>query len=293
MAAFEKKANGVYYLEVPFGGCWTGVALIKGAHTYLIDSAGSLDCLQQYIIPALAELGLALSDIEYLLNTHTHGDHVGGHAHIKALCPDIKIVSGKEGADKLRDPLKYNILIRQAFPEHSPAPSAGLLGVEPDLTVEDGYVLCEEMRYISTPGHDTDSGCWLHLESKTLISGDSLQLNGTSVQGTALYMDLRAYRETLGKLEKSDIEQILAGHEFLPLGAYAVGKEKVSEYLSCCREYTILYEKIIKEKSTAGLDAASIAKALIKEVDGIEPAYLFLPLYTVSEHLKDFKNIKK
>ncbi len=291
MKAFEKKTDGVYYLEVPFGGCWTGVALIQGKHNYLVDSAGSLECLGEYIIPALGKLGLALSDIDYLLNTHTHGDHVGGHAHIKALNPGITIVSSREGEDKLRDPLKYNIKIRQVFPEHSPAPSAGLLGVEPDITVDDGYVLEGEMCYISTPGHDSDSGCWLHMQTKTLISGDSLQLNGTSVQGTALYMDLPAYRDTLLKLSRLDIKMILAGHEFLPVGAYANGKEKVAEYLNKCLKYTEIYSRIIKEKSDIGLHADEIAKALIKEVDGIEPEYLFLPLYTVSEHLKDLKII--
>ncbi len=289
MPAFTEKASGVYYLEVPFGGCWTGIALIRGAHTYLIDSAGSPACIEEYLLPALGELGLGISDIEYLLCTHTHADHVGGHAYIKAIAPEIRIVSSIECADKLRDPLKYNILIRKTFPEHSPAPSAGLKGVEPDMIVGDGSIIGGEMQYISSPGHDSDSGCWLHLKSKTLFSGDSLQLNGTSVQGIALYMDLPSYRATLSRLGSLDIEQIIAGHEFLPDGAYSKGKDKVKEYLSSCLSYTELYGRIIEQNAKDGLDAPSIARALIKEVGAIEPAYLFLPLYSVSEHLKELK----
>ena len=33
-------------------------------------------------------------------------------------------------------------------------------------------------------------------------------------------------------------------------------------------------------------DPAEIARALIHEVGGKEPAYLFLPLYTVTEYMK-------
>jgi len=289
MASFVKKAEGVYYLEVPFGGCWTGIALIKGKRNYLIDSAGSPACVNEYLIPALSDIGVSLSDIDYLLNTHTHADHVGGHAAIKAENSSIITVTGKESADKLRDPLKYNKLIRAVFPEHSPAPSAGLTGTEPDMIIEDGYVLEGEMLYISAPGHDTDSGCWMHLPTRTLISGDTLQLNGTSVQGIALYMDLAGYKDSIDKLLALDCERILAGHEFLPLGAYAEGKHACREYLCKCKEYIGIYESIIKKFRADGLDAPAIAKALIKEVGATEPNYLFLPLFTVSEHLKDQK----
>lgn len=289
MTAFEKKAEGIYYLEVPFGGCWTGIALIKGKYNYLVDSAGSTACVNDYLVPALAKLGMSLSDIDYLLNTHTHADHVGGHAFIKASGNGIVTVTSKESADKLRDPLKYNKLIRAVFPEHSPAPSAGLVGIEPDLIIEDGYVLQGEMLYVSTPGHDTDSGCWMHLPTRTLISGDSLQLNGTSVQGIALYMDLCAYRESIEKLLALGIKRILAGHEYLPLGAYAEGVDACKKYLSKCQEYIDIYDGIIKKLSERGADAPAIAKALIKEVDGTEPEYLFLPLYTVTEHIKNLK----
>lgn len=291
MAAFEQKAKGVYYLEVPFGGCWTGIALIKGNRNYLIDSAGSATCIKDYLIPALSDIGMTLGDIDYLLNTHTHGDHIGGHAFIKSCNNGILIVTSNESADKLRDPLKYNKLIRAVFPEHSPAPNASLSGTEPDIIIEDGYMLEGEMLYISTPGHDTDAGCWLHIPTKTLISGDSLQLNGTSVQGIALYMDLPAYKASMEKLLSLDIDCILAGHEYLPIGAYAIGKDECKEYIRKCDEYVNVYEDIIKKHHARGADATTIAKALIKEVDGTEPDYLFLPLYTVTEHLKKFKKI--
>ena len=124
MIAFENKIEGVYHLLCPFGGCWTGITLIRGKENYLIDSAGNAECIDTYLLPALHELSLTLDDIGYLLITHTHADHIGGAARIKELNPSIKYVVCEESADKVRDPLKYNRAIRAVFPEHSPSPSA-------------------------------------------------------------------------------------------------------------------------------------------------------------------------
>lgn len=289
MAVFSSDIPNVYFLQCPFGDCWTGITLIKGEANCLIDSGGNRDCVDSHLIPALSEIGMKIEDIDYLLCTHTHADHIGGHARIKELSPNIKIVSSVESADKLRSPLKYNKAIRAVFPEHSPAPSAGLCGIEPDIIVDDGDILLGELKYIKCSGHDTDSGCWLHLPSKTLISGDSLQQNGTSVQGIALYMDLPSYIETLDRLREEDIEHVLAGHDYLPLGYKATGRHEVSAHLDKCRDVVTTYDEFIKRNYDPSTDVPSLALALIEEVGGIVPKFLFLPLYTVTEHIKLIK----
>ncbi len=291
MVAFENKIDGVYHLLCPFGDCPTGITLVRGNKNYLIDCAGNSECIDKYLLPALTKLSVNVSDIDYLLITHTHADHIGGAARLKELNPSIKYTVCHESADKVRDPLKYNRAIRAVFPEHSPAPSAGLTGTEPDLIIQDGDIIEGEMQFVFTPGHDTDSGCWLHLPTRTLISGDSLQANGTHVQGIALYMDLPAYKSSVAKLAQADIQNILAAHPYLPLGYSAYGREDVSRYLSECISLVYEYGKFIEEKHRAGLTPLQIAKALIKHVDGTEPKFMFLPLFTVTEHIKEINNI--
>lgn len=290
MIAFENKIDGVYHLLCPFGDCWTGITLIRGRKNYLIDCGGNAECIDKYLLPALSELSMTVSDVDYLLITHTHADHIGGAARLKEHNPSIRYAVCEQSADKVRDPLKYNKAIRAVFPEHSPAPSAGLAGLEPDLIVRDGDVIEGEMRFVFTPGHDTDSGCWLHLPTRTLISGDSLQMNGTDVQGIGLYMDLPAYRSSIEKLKGTKICNILTGHHFLPLGYEAYGENAVREYLDKCSKLVDEYHRFVKKKVLRGLDALGIAKALIAHVDGIEPKFMFLPLFTVTEHLKQYKN---
>lgn len=75
------------------------------------------------------------------------------------------------------------------------------------------------MRLVTTPGHDTDTVCWLDERSGTLITGDSLQLNGTVTQGIALVMDLPGYLATLKKLKQLPIRRIVAGMIICPWAA--------------------------------------------------------------------------
>ena len=84
---FEKIAEGLYLLRLPFSGIWAGVYLHVGREVALIDSGPDAQGVDTYILPALRRLGLAPRDITLLLNTHTHGDHVGGHFRLKELCP--------------------------------------------------------------------------------------------------------------------------------------------------------------------------------------------------------------
>ena len=85
MLHFEELYPDIYLLKVPFSGLWTGVVLIRGDENCLIDSGAKDTDVDQYLLPALEELGMDLQAIKWLLNTHSHGDHIGGHARIRNL----------------------------------------------------------------------------------------------------------------------------------------------------------------------------------------------------------------
>ena len=143
-------------IKIPFAGIWTGVCFLRRqGKNILIDSGNSAENVDRVIVPALAESGISPADIDYLLATHTHGDHIGGHARLKELGVKQTVISSK-GKDKLQNPLKYNIAIRSVFPEHSAPPSAGLRGIEPDMILEDKESVAG-IEMISTPGHDSDA----------------------------------------------------------------------------------------------------------------------------------------
>ncbi len=290
MASFELIAEDVYLLKVPFGIVWTGIVLINGEEKILIDSANCDERIDDTLIPALSELGLKIEDISYLLLTHTHGDHVGGARRIKELSPKTKLLVSEEQYPKTVDPLKYSKLIRATFPEHSPQAPASLKGTEPDGTVAHEETVAKRLKLIPSAGHDTDSVCFLDIKTKTVISGDSLQANGTPAQGIGLYTDLEAYKATLSRLLSEDIENIIAGHDYLPVGAVAKGKSASRAYLTKCAELIGVYDSIIVRLRKEGKEPAEIAREMIKELGLMEPSFLFLPLYTVTAHIKMINN---
>lgn len=286
MALFELAAPNVYRLKIPFGGVWTGVFWITGPENYLIDSGGNAQGAAEMILPGLQELGYTVDDIAWLICTHTHGDHVGGHrALIEAGLDRVACFEGS--LDQLRDPLKYNIAIRQVFPEHSAPPSRGLQGCEPARLLKDGEVLGGYLRLVHTPGHDADACCVLDERTGTLITGDSLQWNGTDAQGIALVMDLPAYRASLDKLERLAPEHILAGHPYQPDVCQVDGPDACRESLRLCQTYMDRYSAFIKARCEAGeRDPAVLAEELIREMQVSRPGFLFLPMYTVTQHMK-------
>jgi len=306
---FEEILPDTYQLRVSFGPVWTGVVLVKCGVNVLIDSSHLEP--EQYLIPALADLGLQLSDIDWLLNTHVHGDHIGGH-HTLVTKYGLKTCTLDSAADALRDPVKVAIRVRTRFPKNSPAPQSYLKGVEPDKVLKEGELLDGRFTVLATPGHDDDCLTWIDTKTGTAFTGDSLQANGTPTQGIGFYRSLPAYRATLAKLSARQIENIVCGHDYDGIGSVIKGRDAVAQALAYSADRVKLYEEKLKaylslrregapetgSPSFAARPRAAVvaddesllvplALRLIDEVGCGRPEALFLALHTVSEHLKE------
>jgi len=282
---FEKIVEGIYLLKIPFSVVWTGVVLVTGEKNFLIDSGSEPP--EKYLIPALDEMGMSLDDIDWLLNTHCHGDHITGHYDLVNKY-GLRVATFREGAGALIDPASNAVRIRTKFPEHSPAPQSWLRGVTPTRLLADGEILEGRLQLIHTPGHDHDCVCWLDLPTKTIITGDSLQGNGTPTQGIGFYQSLSEYMYSLGKLASLNVNNIVLGHDYDGIGGTVIGKEKAHEALLYCGSMVIKYRNLVRKYSDEGMqDPAEIAIRLINEVGCGMPEKLFLALYTVTNHLNE------
>lgn len=292
--AFEEVLPGTFLLRVPFGPVWTGIILVRGEKNFLIDSSHLEP--EAYLIPALADLGLAPSDIDWLLCTHVHGDHIGGHFALHAKY-GVKVATLESSADALRNPAMVAIRVRTRFPQNSPPPQSNLKGVEPDKVLADGELLEGRFRAIPTPGHDDDCLVWLDTKTGTAFSGDSIQGNGTVTQGIGFYRDLPAYRATLERLgalvRGGEIVNLVCGHLYEGIGDVVCGAEAVSAALGYSAKCVALYAERISEYLREGVEAepepVALALKLIGEVGCGMPDHLFLALHTVSEHLREMR----
>lgn len=284
---FEPIIGNLKLLRVPFGTSWTGVILVDDEKKILIDSGALSSDVDDVIIPALGELGYMLSDIDYLVNTHSHGDHIGGYSRVLELAPDITVVASSTDAANVENPAALAIRTRGKYPAVSPTPQSYLKGVRVDRILQDGEDLDGILTLIETPGHDGGCVCWVDNKTKTAITGDSLQGNGTDSQGIGFYQDLDVYRNSVQKLLNGDVENLLCGHDYDKLGYLICGKEAVTRALEGCLALTELYQSFVDAELSAGnTDPATIAVKLIREHGCGVPNYLFMSVYTVCEHIR-------
>ena len=285
--SFEAILPGTYLLKVPFGPVWTGIVLVRGEKNILIDSSHLEP--ETYLLPALDELGMKIDDIDWLLNTHVHGDHIGGH-HALVTRYGLKTATLASAADALRDPVKVAIRVRTRFPRNSPPPQSYLKGVEPDRLLKEGELLEGRFRALATPGHDDDCLVWIDTMTGTAFTGDSIQANGTICQGVAFYRDLAAYRQTLAKLSVEPLDNIVCGHDYDGIGGVVTGRGAVADALRFCAErvkvYGVRIAAYVKEGVPVEDEPVSLAERLIHDEGCGMPEKLFLALHTVSEHLK-------
>lgn len=290
MHHFERIFPGLYMLKVPFSTIWSAVFLVEGDQPVLVDSGPSSEAVDNCIIPALQDLGLRLDDISWLINTHAHGDHMGGNDRILRLAPSIKLAAIEEARDKMINPLKYNVLTRSRYPGFSPTPPKEIPGHVPELILKDGDVLAGRLKVIHTPGHDTECICLLDLKSKTLLTGDSLQafgMIGVDGAGLAFYKDLPAYLKSIKIAESVGAENIVASHDYRPFGYSALGSDAVAVYLKTSTIACEIYGILVRNAVRHGIhELNKIAEYVLDQLAVEPPPLLFMTMYTVEEHIR-------
>lgn len=91
---FYKEKGGIYRLKIPFDTVYTSVFLVETEKgDILVDCASNAHDVDEFIIPALDEMGKKISNVKALILTHRHCDHAGGLERILSLCPQIEVIT--------------------------------------------------------------------------------------------------------------------------------------------------------------------------------------------------------
>lgn len=164
---------------------------------FIVDPGGHVDDITKYIKDHGFEL-------EYIILTHGHGDHIGGVDGYQNDFPDVKVIAHEAEFEMLHNP-EMNFT-RMMFGRP--------ITVDADQYVKEGDTLkCGEieMKFFHTPGHSPGGMCILC--DNVLFSGDTLfqqSVGRTDFEGSS-YKDLtKSIREKIFALP--DDTQVLPGH---------------------------------------------------------------------------------
>ena len=202
----------------------TRVFFVRGTNKIaLIDSGllGGLPALEQ----AFDELGIARTDLDLLLLTHEHMDHVGNNGWLKAET-GCKILGHENRADRVADNMLNAKAIVHAFPEgeHFDLDEEYLDWMGPtegpiEEFIRDGDVIDlgggVALEVVEVPGHSMAEVGFFERLTGTLIIADPLLPPFNPV--LYLYEDPNVMRATFDKIEKflveRDVQAVLFAHD--------------------------------------------------------------------------------
>lgn len=146
-----------------------------------------------------------------IINTHGHGDHIGGNKELKEKYPDIQICIHNDDAEMLTDPFKNLSLL--GGKRYSSPPADRILNHD-DKIIFDEYVF----RILHMPGH-TPGGIGIYNASEfnggtqILFSGDTLFAGGygrTDLPGGSHDLLVQSIKNCIFTLDEKTI--IYPGH---------------------------------------------------------------------------------
>ena len=157
----------------------------------LVDTGAGQN--KDYLFSKIRENGVEPEDIDLIVNTHSHFDHVGGNQFF----PNAKIAIHRLDAISLRNGETFGT----SFGFNSENSRV-------DIELEDGDEI-EGFKVIHTPGHTSGGICLF--DGENLISGDTIFAGG-GVGRMDIGGDYADMKNSVKKLMELDVKNIYPGH---------------------------------------------------------------------------------
>ena len=244
--SIEPVSGNVYMVQRPGGGGNVGV-FVGAEGVLLVDSLFAP--LSEKLVAAVR--GVSPSDIRFLINTHIHGDHIGGNENLA----EIGVLIFAHDNTRLRFLAEKTRIPRRGGSFGPPPPARG----RPVVTYNDGvsfHLNGEEVRAFLAPPAHTDGDTFVYFpDSDVLHLGDVFRTtsypiidlyNGGTLAGTIEALELAI--EMAGPQTK-----VIPGH-----GLSIVGRDEVSEFLAMILDVRGRVLGLIEEGMT--LDAVMAAR---------------------------------
>jgi glyoxylase-like metal-dependent hydrolase (beta-lactamase superfamily II) len=178
-------------IKLPLHPYESNVYLLAGDEGYLlVDTGYEKKESVTTILRSIRELGLNIKDLKYIINTHSHPDHVGGNRSLK-----------QESGAKIAIHELETLRIKPTG----------------EITLKEGDKIelnPIRLEVVHTPGHSPGHICLYYEKERLMFSGDHIIEGSTS--GT-VYVgppdgNVETYLNSVKKISNLKIDTILPGH---------------------------------------------------------------------------------
>ncbi|MDA4125077.1 MAG: MBL fold metallo-hydrolase [Thaumarchaeota archaeon] len=175
-----KLADRVYMLDTYALGQPKTVAayVIKGPKVALVDCGYASS--YESVLEGLAEIGVAPSDVRYLIPTHVHLDHSGAAGRLLRDMPNAEVIAHQKAVPHLVDPTKlmesatkvFGEVIMQLYGAPEPIQMGRITAVDTEAHLDLGDGMTATL--VHSPGHAPHQISVMLDESKDLLTADAV-----------------------------------------------------------------------------------------------------------------------
>lgn len=258
------------------------VTLIRGKKNCLIDTGTAQNFKD--IVNFCEENGVAISDLDMIINTHCHADHIGSNYLFKKANPKIILY-----AHYLAKPYIENI--EKQYKER-PVPGffnliAGPVKIERSLKDQDIVDVGKELKILHTPGHSKGSISIFIPEKDVLIIGDAVP----GRRDLPIYENVNTLKKSFNKLQKVPAKHVISSFDGYCNGISDIvmaGEELIDKIDKYIKEYLDKFEIHGKNVKIEDLDLEEICSFVLEKLGfkGHKPIHIVVE--SIKSHVINF-----
>lgn len=198
------KSSNILFFERKFPSA--NMVLINDKYPVLIDTGFGSDVKETERL--IQQAGISPKDLQLIVNTHYHSDHVGGNSYLQKKY-GIKIAGHKWEVDLIN-----NVHAEACYSEWLDQP---VESYRVDRKLSDNEIIdtgSRNLQVLHTPGHTTGHISLYDPEDKVLIAGDLFHQN--DIGWLNIFREgvtsIQQSMESLEHLSKLPIQQAYSGH---------------------------------------------------------------------------------
>ena len=290
MAEFAALAQGIYCIDALYvKPRVASIYLLQAEDEVAIIETGTYYSVAN-VLATLSELGIAKSQVRYVIPTHVHLDHAGGAGEMMKQFDQASLIIHPRGAQHMIDPQKLiagtigvygEEKFNRLYGSIEPIPEARVI-VAADLARFE--VANRELVFFDTPGHARHHFCIYDQVSNGVFSGDTFgisyepmkQLSRGLIPTTPpVQFDPAALHESISRIMSFKPVRLYLTHygEFSnPAAQVASFNQWVDQYVDLCRQQDSAaadYEKSLQQamqnlvlQELTGNDKAALGRIL-------------------------------